>query len=71
MDMKAKVDAARTETDVAKRKALYDEITQKAYDLNYLAPLLNAQDIYGISERVEWQPRVDAKLIVKEMKVNE
>ena len=39
--------------------------------LNYLAPLLNAQDIYGISERVEWQPRVDAKLIVKEMKVNE
>ena len=70
-DMKAKVDAARVETDVAKRKALYDEITQKAYDLNYLAPLLNAQDIYGISERIEWQPRVDAKLIVKEMKVAE
>jgi peptide/nickel transport system substrate-binding protein len=69
--MAAKVEAARTETDVAKRKALYDEVTQKAYDGNYLAPLLNAQDIYGISERLEWQPRVDAKLIVKEMKVAE
>lgn len=71
MDMQAKARAARIETDVAKRKALYDEITQKAYDDNYLAPLLNVQDVYGISERVEWQPRVDAKLIVSEMKVAE
>ncbi len=71
MDMQAKAKAARIETDVAKRKALYDEITQKAYDDNYLAPLLNVQDIYGISARVDWQPRVDAKLIVKEMKVTE
>ena len=71
MDMQAKAQAARIETDVAKRKALYDAITQKAFDDNYLAPLLNVQDIYGISERLEWQPRVDAKLIVKEMKVAE
>ncbi|HET7715030.1 MAG TPA: ABC transporter substrate-binding protein [Bauldia sp.] len=71
MEMKAKIEAARVETDVAKRKALYAEITQKAYDGNYLVPLLNVQDIYGISTRVEWQPRVDAKLIVKEMKVTE
>ena len=70
-EMAEKVVTARTETDVEKRKALYDEVTQKAYDLNYLSPLLNAQDIYGISERLEWQPRVDAKLIVKEMQVAE
>ena len=69
--MQAKARAARIETDVAKRKALYDEITKKAYDDNYLSPLLNVQDVYGISARVEWQPRVDAKLIVKEMKVTE
>ena len=37
----------------------------------YLSPLLNVQDVYGISARVAWQPRVDAKLIVKEMKVTE
>jgi len=71
MDMQAKAQAARTETDVAKRKALYDEITKKGYDENYLAPLLNVQDVYGMSARIEWQPRVDAKLIVKEMKVTE
>ena len=46
-------------------------IALPAFDDNYLAPLLNVQDVYGISERVEWQPRVDAKLIVKEMKVAE
>lgn len=34
-------------------------------------PLLNHRDIYGLSARMDWQPRVDAKLIVKEMKVNE
>jgi peptide/nickel transport system substrate-binding protein len=68
-DMAAKIVAARTETDVAKRKALYDEVTKKAYDEDYLAPLLNQQDIYGFSQRLEWQPRVDAKLLVKEMKV--
>ena len=70
-DMAAKAKAARIETDVAKRKALYDEITKKAYDDNYLVPLLNIQDIYGISTRLEWQPRIDAKLLVKEMKVAE
>ncbi|HMN88040.1 MAG TPA: ABC transporter substrate-binding protein, partial [Bauldia sp.] len=55
----------------AKRKAVYDEITKKPYDDNYLSPLLNVQDIYGISTRLEWQPRIDAKLLVKEMKVTE
>ena len=68
--LQAKVDAARTETDVAKRKALYDEITQNAYDDELPRPLLNIQDVYGVCERLDWQPRVDAKLIVKEMKVN-
>ena len=69
-DMAAKAKAARVETDVAKRKALYDEITKKAYDDNYLS-LLNVQDIPGIPTRLEWQPRIDAKLLVKEMKVTE
>lgn len=66
-----KILAARTETDVAARAALYAEITQQVHDGNYAVPLLNMQDIYGLSERMVWQPRVDAKLIVKEMAVNE
>ncbi|MCX5496628.1 ABC transporter substrate-binding protein [Kaistia dalseonensis] len=63
--------AARTETDVAKRQALYDEVTKKAHDNYYLVPLLNQQDIYGFSKRLDWKPRVDSKLLVKEMKVTE
>lgn len=70
-EMADQISAARTETDVEKRQALYDAVTKKAYEQSYLAPLLNQQDIYGFSKRLEWQPRVDSKLLVKEMKVTE
>ena len=70
-EMAEKSRAARIETDPEKRKAMYAEITKKAYDGNYLAPLLYSEDIYGFSNRLDWQPRVDAKLLVKEMKVTD
>lgn len=70
-EMAEKIDAARVETDEAKRKALLDEVQKKAHDLSYTVPLFNLNDIYGMSERMEWQPRVDAKLMVNEMKVAE
>ncbi|MDW9697582.1 ABC transporter substrate-binding protein [Sinorhizobium meliloti] len=70
-EMATMIEAARVETDTAKRKALYDDIQKKGHDLNYTVPLFNLQDIYGMSERMEWQPRVDAKLMVSEMKVTE
>lgn len=70
-EMAAAIQAARSETDVEARTALYAEITQKAYDLDYLAPLLNQEDVYGLSERLNWTPRIDAKLLVKEMSVTE
>ena len=31
--------------------------------------LVNNQDLYGASDRMSWTPRVDAKLLVKEMSV--
>lgn len=68
-EMAAMIDAARTETDVAKRQALYDQVLQRGHDLNYTVPLFNLQDIYGMSDRMEWQPRADAKLIINEMSV--
>lgn len=70
-EMAAMIEAARTETDAAKRKSIYDQIQQKGHELSYTVPLFNLQDIYGLSERMEWQPRVDAKMIVSEMKVAE
>lgn len=63
--------AARSETDVEKRQAHYDAITRKLHDEAYDVPLLNHQDNYGMSARMEWQPRRDAKIIVREMRVNE
>ncbi|RWR29278.1 ABC transporter substrate-binding protein [Sinirhodobacter populi] len=63
--------AARSETDMAKRKADYDAITQKLHDEAYDVPLLNHEDIYGLSSRMDWQPRIDAKILVKDMKVDD
>jgi peptide/nickel transport system substrate-binding protein len=70
-EMSDQISAARVETDVEKRQAMYDTINKKVFEQSYLAPLLNQQDIYGFSKRLEWQPRVDSKLLVKEMKVTE
>lgn len=70
-EMAQMIDAARVETDTAKRKELLDTVQKKAHDLSYTVPLFNLNDIYGMSERMEWQPRVDAKLMISEMKVSE
>ena len=64
------IDAARSETDVAEREALYGQAVQRAYDQAYFLWLLNIEDIYGMSDKLDWQPRVDAKLLVKEMRVD-
>jgi peptide/nickel transport system substrate-binding protein len=58
---------ARTETDEAQRQALYEEALQISCDDAYLLNLYNNEDIYGLSENLDWEPRVDAKMLVKEM----
>lgn len=58
---------ARTETDVAAREDLYQQAWAKACDEAFFLFLINNEDIYGLSERLDWEPRVDAKLLVKEM----
>ena len=65
------IDAARFETDVEKRKALYAKVLQRSRDAAYVNSLLNVQDIYGLSKRVEWTPRVDGKIFVKDIAVSE
>lgn len=70
-DMAAKIDAARVEQDPVKRQAIYDEVGKNIHDQNFAVPLFNLQDIYGLSERMDWQPRVDAKMLIKEMKVTQ
>jgi peptide/nickel transport system substrate-binding protein len=67
-EVDAAVDAARTETDLAKRADLYHKALQIAYDEAAIAPLLNLEDIYGMSKGLEWTPRRDGKILVFEMK---
>lgn len=64
------VNSAAVETDVAAREDLYHQATQRACDDAYFSFLLNIEDTYGATERLQWQPRVDAKLLVKEMSVS-
>lgn len=65
------IDAARFETDPVKRAALYSLVLHKANDEAYVNALLRVQDIYGLSERVEWTPRVDGKIFIKDFVVTE
>jgi peptide/nickel transport system substrate-binding protein len=67
--MKADIDAARIETDGAKRAALYHKIVSHARDKAYFAWLVVLSDLYGTSTRLVWTPRADAKLLVKEMTI--
>lgn len=69
-ELDALVDQARTETDVDARQELYEQAVQRARDQAYFVFLINNEDIYGMSERLTWEPRVDAKLIVSEMSVS-
>ncbi|MEX1298768.1 MAG: ABC transporter substrate-binding protein [Desulfotignum sp.] len=61
------IDAARSETDVQKRESLYQQAVARAYDQAYFVWLLNIEDIYGMSQRLEWPGRVDARLLIQEM----
>jgi peptide/nickel transport system substrate-binding protein len=68
-DLAAMIDSARTETDVAKRSSLYSQAVKRAFDQAYFVWLLNIEDVYGLSRRLAWPGRVDAKMLVSEMKV--
>ena len=61
------IDGARTETDMTKRASMYHQAVKLAHDKAYFTWLLNIEDIYGVSDKIDWAARVDAKILVKEM----
>jgi peptide/nickel transport system substrate-binding protein len=69
-EMLAWVTGAAVETDTTAREQMYHDATARACDDAYFAFLLNIEDSYGTSERLVWNPRVDAKLLVSEMSVS-
>jgi len=61
------IEKARYEMDVEARKALYSQILHLANEEANLVWLLWHQDIYGLAKRVEWTPRPDGKILVKDI----
>lgn len=63
------ITAARTEIDLDQRQAIYEEVVEYAHEEALLTFLLNINNIWGMSERLSWEPRVDGKLFVSTMSV--
>ena len=66
----ALVNTARTETDANKQLALYTQAVKRGREEALFCYLLGIELLYGLSNRLDWQPGVDAKLLVKDMKVH-
>lgn len=64
------ITAARSEIDLERRQAIYEEVVEYAHEEALLTFLLNINNIWGMSERLNWQPRVDGKMFVKTMSVD-
>ena len=62
-------ESGMTETDFNKRASMYHKAVKHTYDNAYFVWLLNIEDIYGVSARINWSGRVDAKILVAEMKM--
>jgi peptide/nickel transport system substrate-binding protein len=70
-ELAALIADGRQELDPEARQTTYEQALQIAYDEALFVWVVNNEDIYGLSERLQWTPRVDAKLLVVEMSVVE
>ena len=64
------IEQARSEIDADTRLELYAQATERACEEAYFIFLVHIQDIYGMSEDLVWEPRVDGKMLVHEMSVS-
>lgn len=63
------IDQARTTTDVKKRLALYHKAVAKANKQAYICWLLNTKNVWGMSKRLVWKPRLDGFIYGNTMRV--
>jgi peptide/nickel transport system substrate-binding protein len=61
------VNRARVTTDPKARQDLYNQATQIQYEESPLLYLINPDDIYGLSAKLVFKPRLDGKILYKEM----
>jgi len=69
-ELDAKITAANTAADLDSRVSQQQAIIKQAYDDPYAAIICNSQDIFGLNG-VDYAPRGDTKLYVKEMTVTQ
>ena len=58
---------AEAEADLDAREELYFEINERLHELAPWIFLHQHYNIYGIDERIEWEPRIDEQIYVREM----
>ena len=63
------VTMARTETDLEKRADLYGQAVAFAHEEATHTWLLNINNVWGLSARLDWTPRVDGKMFVSSMSI--
>ncbi len=68
-ELSALVDQGRQQLDQAERATTYESAVKIAADGSYFVWLASNSDLYGLSARMSWTPRVDSKILVKEMSV--
>lgn len=64
------IDQARTTTNVQKRLGLYHKVVARANKQAYLCWLLNTKNVWGLSKRLSWQPRLDGFMFDNTMKLS-
>jgi peptide/nickel transport system substrate-binding protein len=55
----ALLDTGRTTVDREARLAAYREATARIHEQALVVPLYKQLDVYGVSDRIDWQPRTD------------
>jgi peptide/nickel transport system substrate-binding protein len=66
-EISALINEGRTMTDVAARKETYHKVVELSREDAAFLFLVNLQNIYGLSERLEWEPRLDGKIFYAQM----
>lgn len=63
------INEARTETDITKREAMYHEAIQISRDDPPHIFLVNVDNVFGLSKRIDWKPPLDGRILVEDMRV--
>ena len=53
----------------AERQKAYEDIAKYISDQYYTVPVGHPNFYYGLSTKVDWKPRLDGFMLVKEMKL--